>query len=235
MAGNVNSDLRWSRSIERPQGPLRPCPSASHYRVAARHTGSDQQNGDHRAMSDLIGDAAAPEVGQEAVTVGRHRDQRAPLPLRGGRDLDCRLAGGQHSLGGEPLGGELASNAFEVEAVVAHLFGFAQLEIAKIAGCPAVRHMDENQGRPAQSSQPAHVSEHVRVGRRVFERDQDAIVHAGGWWLVAGGWWLVAGGWWLVAGDQTSRAMSVHGNGSSNHKSQTTNHKPQTQRVTGNG
>ena len=111
------------------------------------------------------------------MAVRGHGDQVTAFPLGGGGDLGGWVAASEHGVGIEPLGREAGTDLLQVVPVVAHLFRLTQVELADVAGHPAVRHVDQDERRAHAPGEHAHVREDGLVGGGMLEWDEDAAVH----------------------------------------------------------
>ena len=75
------------------------------------------------------------------------------------------------------LGGQRPFQSFEIRAVGPHLLGFAEFEVVEMPCGKTIRHMDEQQLRTRQPCQAGDVREDRLVPWRVFNCDQNALIH----------------------------------------------------------
>ncbi len=109
--------------------------------------------------------------------MGGHGDQIAVLALGRGADLFGRITSGEHGIDVQAIRPEARADFLQVGEVVAHLLRLAQVQLLDVPCDPAVRHVDQDDGRPQALGQPVHVGENRLVGGGVLERDEDAGVH----------------------------------------------------------
>jgi hypothetical protein len=86
------------------------------------------------------------------MTMSGHGDEII-LPLGSLQDFFGRVAQGQMSGYCQSFLAKLVCDGFEVFAILFHFSGFSQLELIKVAGNPAVGHVDQIQfgvERPGQ-------------------------------------------------------------------------------------
>ena len=70
---------------------------------------------------------------------------------------------------------EARAQPLQVDPVVAHFLRLAQIELADVAGHPAVGHVDQDERRAHAAGQGAHVGEDRLVGGAT-EEDHDESV-----------------------------------------------------------
>jgi len=107
----------------------------------------------------------------------RHGNQVAAMLLGQGHDVFRRLATSQKRLNHEPLGGQLSAALIQIGPVLANLGRVFQAQLFLIAGHESIGHVHQAQPGPGQPRQAANVLQDRFVGRRVFERNQNVLVH----------------------------------------------------------
>ena len=147
-------------------------------RIVLRSIGAEEEDGNLDEVTDAIDRRAAHEVVEEAMAVGRHREQ-----------IDAALFSEADQLGRgiahRQLGGDFqttcdvrsAASLREVIAVVFHLFRFAQLQLIEIARRPSIGDVHEVQLGADLHRELADVIEDRLVGGGVFDGNENAAVH----------------------------------------------------------
>ena len=107
------------------------------------------QHREHGDVTELVGDTAAQDIGEPAMSVRRHRDEVAPLALSAGCDFLGGITTGQNCLSLVAVLLERLGNRLDVLAVALHLFGFAKIELVDVSGRPPVGNMDQHDRRTA--------------------------------------------------------------------------------------
>jgi imidazolonepropionase-like amidohydrolase len=164
-----------NRGTRSPVARLKPCATPEESKRAL--LGAQQQDRYLDEVTDLVGSRAEQDVLDEAVAVGRHRDQVDALFLGHLHQLGRRIAHRQTGIDGQPTRFELTAQSIQVVAVDFHFLGFAQLELVEVPRRPTVGHMHEQQRGTGQPGEIGDVSENRLVGGRVLDRDEDAAVH----------------------------------------------------------
>ena len=128
-------------------------------------------------MANTVDRRASNEIVEEAMTMGRHRQQIDAAFLRKADELRGRVAHRQLGRDLESMRSEIGGDPREVIAVVLHLLRLAQLQLIEIARRPSVGDVHQEQLRANQQGEPTHVLQNRLVGRGMFDGNENAAIH----------------------------------------------------------
>ena len=128
-------------------------------------------------MAHLGDGAAVKNVAEQAMPVSGQGNQIAMFTLGGLDDFRRRIAERQHGFDGISVVTKLAGDFLQIFAVIFHFLGFGQLEMMEISRDPTVGDVQQQQFRPGQADQGHDVIQNHLIGRAVFERNENVLIH----------------------------------------------------------
>src|SRR6267378_130064 len=139
---------------------------------------TDHQHGNHRDVSELARHTAVNDIGEAAMSVGRHRNEVALLTLGARCNLLCRIAAGENRFCLVALLLESVGHRLDVLAVALHLFGFAEIELIDVARGPSIGDVYQHDRRViACARQLPYVIQYHFVVVRMLDGNEYALVH----------------------------------------------------------
>jgi hypothetical protein len=139
---------------------------------------SHQQNRNRGLMAHFIDRAAENEIAEQAMPVSGHGDEIAFLLFCRFEDFGWWIAQGKLSCHVEACFAQPIGGAFQVGAILFHLFGFSELELIKIPGYPTISNMDEQEMGMHQASHPLDMWQEAGICAAVLKGNQNFLIHA---------------------------------------------------------
>jgi len=128
-------------------------------------------------MPNVVRDASIEEVGNEAVSVGGHRNEVNILLAGNANDFVRRFAVGQDVVCLDALCTQSVAEIGQVAAIMAHFVRFSKLELIEIACYPAVSDADQKQLGTCEGDEALNMVQNYLIVGGVFNRNEYLLIH----------------------------------------------------------